>query len=366
MPRLMVVLAAFLILGAACGTETETGGGGAASHETDEAAAGFGAEEVAFGSSLAQIRGHHLVALELYEAGEREAALTHAAHPIDEIVTSITTELEEHGATAGETLTSALEETRDLVHREAPADEVRRAVEDAAAATEQARDEFIGEAAASPSYQGSVIAALLTTAAHEYEEAVAGGKKVKLLDEYQDGYGFVTEAQRLYEEIGAEVEAASAEEAEEIEEAFEVLNDAFTSPQPPSKLTSVLDVESAAELIGHELEETVDAVPLEEADPEEVAEEIEELLGEIVQTYKAGDAEQAAELSAEAYLENYEVIEAEVIENAPEINAQLEPLLGRELRKRIQEGAPIEEIEAMVERAKELLADALEALEHTE
>ena len=70
-----------------------------------------------------------------------------------------------------------------------------------------------------------------------------------------------------------------------------------------------------------------------------------------------------AELSAEAYLENYEVIEADVIELAPEINEELEPLLGAALREELQAGAPQEEIEAMIDRARELLGEALEALE---
>ena len=153
------------------------------------------------------------------------------------------------------------------------------------------------------------------------------------------------------------------EEAEEIEEAFETLETALPSPEPPKELADKLDVESAAALIGHELEETVGAAPVEESDPAEVAEEIEHLLDEISKTYAAGDADAAAELSAEAYLENYEVIEPEVIELAPEINEELEPLLGAELRRQIQAGAPQEEIDSMIERAKELLGEALDALE---
>jgi hypothetical protein len=210
------------------------------------------------------------------------------------------------------------------------------------------------------------VISALTSAAHEYEEAVAGGGGIRLLEEYQDGYAFVAEAASMYEEISDDVESTSAEEAQEIEEAFEVLATAFPGAQPPKDLSDPEEVEAAASLIGHELEETVGAAALEESDPAEIGEEIESLLDEVVAAYKAGDAEGAAELSAEAYLENYEVIEAEVIEYAPDINEELEPLLGAELRRRIQEGAPVEDIEEMVARAKELLADALETLEAEE
>ena len=99
-----------------------------------------------------------------------------------------------------------------------------------------------------------------------------------------------------------------------------------------------------------------------EADPNETVAEIERLLDEIVTTYEQGDAEAAAELSAEAYLENYEHIEDAVIDAAPEVNEELETLLGADLRQEISDGAPVEEIEQMVTRAKELLDDALAAI----
>ena len=138
---------------------------------------------------------------------------------------------------------------------------------------------------------------------------------------------------------------------------------ALPSPEPPAQLADKLNVESAADLIAHELEETVDAEPVVESDPAEVVANIEDLLTEIKNTYAAGDAEAAAELSAEAYLENYEIIEADVIELAPEINEELEPLLGASLREEIQAGAPQEEIESMIARARELVNEALHVLQ---
>jgi hypothetical protein len=331
----------------------------ASGEEFEEAA---GAEAIGFGEALAQIRGHHLVSLELYKAGDAKGAAVHAGHPIAEILDSVRSELEEHDPAVGEDLASALEAGANAIAEGKPADEVAAAFDDAAAATDEALTAVVGDQSEDASYKGSVIPALLATSAHEYEEAV-GANGVRLLAEFQDGYAFVQEAQRLYGEIASDVEAASTEEAEEIEEAFETLEQALPSPEPPAQLADPLDVESAAKLIGHELEETVGAAPVEESDPEAIVAEIEELLDEIVSTYEAGDADAAAELSAEAYLENYELIEAEVIEKAPEVNEELEPLLGADLRKRISEGAPVSEIEDMVARAKELLAEALEALE---
>jgi hypothetical protein len=321
-----------------------------------------GAEAISFGSALAQINGHHAVALELYAAGDERGAAVHAGHPVVEILHLVEHELAEHDeALAGE-LEGALEHALTAVEDGAPTAVVKTAFEHVAHLGGLAEESVVGADARASAYRGSVVAALLATAAHEYEEAVAGGR-IRLDVEYQDAYGFVGEAGRLYEEVAPDVEAASAEEAEEVEEAFDVLADALPGLEPPANLVDAAEVEAAAELIGHELEETVDAQPVEESDPDEVVAEIEELLTEIEEAYADGDAEAAAELSAEAYLENYEVIEADVIELAPEVNEELEPLLGAELRRQIQTGAPQDDIEAMIDRARELLSEAHEALE---
>jgi hypothetical protein len=299
--------------------------------------------------------------LELYRAGDEKGATVHAGHPIAEILASVRSELDEHGGSLGADLEDALQAGASTVADRRPPAELARIYDRAAVLTRRAEEAVVG-GGGDAAYKGSVIAALLTTAGHEYEEAV-GKSGVRLLVEYQDAYAFVREAERLYDDIEAEVRGAAAEEADEIDDAFDRLRAALPSLRPPADPGDVLDVETSAELIGHELEETVGAAPGVVSDPEDVGAEIEELLDELIERYEAGDAAAAAELSAEAYLENYEVIEAEVIDKAPEINEELEPLLGAELRRRIEEGASVSEIRQMVARAKELLSQAIDALE---
>ena len=359
MRRLCGLLVIVLTLGA-CAEEPAETEVATPEHET---APDFTPEQIAFGEALAQIRGHHDAATELYDGGDTDLALVHAGHPIDEILASVSGELEEHAPDEAESLPAALEKVRALIEEGAGKSEVAAAVDEAAEATFDAQEAVVGEATGAPDYVGSVVAALLKTAAHEYEEAVAGGEGISLLEEYQDGYAFATEAEALYADIEPAVSDASEEEAEEIEEAFDEIAAAFPALEAPEEPVPPAPLEAAAELIGHELEETVGAVLLDESDPADIGENIHALLTEILETYEAGDAEAAAELSAEAYLENYEVIEAEVIEQAPEINQELEPLLGADLRKEILAGAPAEEIEAMIERARVLLDDALAAIE---
>jgi hypothetical protein len=351
---LTVALTAFL---AACGgsgtspTSSPQPSGGATPAPVD-------AEVVRVGAALEQIRGHHLASLELYRAGEQQASQAHAFHPVTEIIDSIRSDLTEAGAVA--VLQAALEAVTAAA--QGTSEEALAAAIDAADQAVQEAADAVAGGAPSNAYVGSVISSLLATAAHEYTEAFADGAIVELI-EYQDAYAFVQRAHELYHSIAAAVESADAQEAEEIDEAFDVLMAALPTVQPPATVAPVEDIEAAAALIGHELEEVVGALPVAEADPAAEQEIIERLLDDLLELVAADQRDAAGELAAEIYLEHYEVIEAGIIAAAPDINAELEPLLGAGLRQQIRDGESLETIRASVERAKTLLAQAVEALE---
>jgi hypothetical protein len=318
-------------------------------------------EQVEFGSLVAQIRGHHRAALDRHGVGDVAAARKHANHPAEEVLDSIRPELEEPSPETVASLTKALAAVPAAIRNGTKTD-VSNAIAAAAAQTRAAERAVVGEAAASDAYKGSVIAAVTAVAAHEYEEALSGDRIVRE-DEFQDGYGFIQEARALYRQLEPRVKEKSEQEAAEITEAFEALAAAMPSGEAPADPAPLAEVEEAARLVGAELEETVGATPAQESDPQAVRAEIERLLDEIVETYDPAQPDAAAELAAEAYLQNYETIEAGVIEAAPDVNAALEPLLGAELRRQIRAGASAAEIEAMVNRAKALLARGVRALE---
>ena len=360
--RFVLLLATFAgLLQAGCGDSSSDDATGSEGR-SDASATVATTEDIEVGGLLAQIRGHHRAAVERYEARDRRAALKHAQHPAREVLSAVRPELDKHAPGASAALTRSLQRVAAAVKAGQPAAKVEESVDAAAEATLTAERQVVGETADSEAYRGSVIASIVSTAAHEYEEALAGDR-VARLDEYQDGFGFVREAVAMYRAIAPLVEQQSAKEAEEIDEAFSSLEKAIPSGDRPAQPAPLEDVERSATLIGAELEETVGAKLAGESDPKEVRAKIEELLDMVVASYEPGSPDQAAELVAEAYLENYEVIEAAVIKAAPQVNAELEPLLGAALRKRIRDGAPPAEIRAMVARAKRLLAQGVKALE---
>lgn len=319
-------------------------------------------EQAQFGSTLWRARGHHLVALSLLEAGDDESALTHASHPLEEVLPSVEGQIRQRDAGAADGMRAALEDVAEAVRGGSALEEVRAALDRALAALRTAEEAVVGEVATAAAYVGSVVAGLLAAAAHEYEEAAPRGR-VSNLEEYQDAYGFLLAARELYARIGPEIEEASAQEAEEIEEALGRLEAALPGTEPPASPAPAADVERLASVVGHGLEETVGAVLAVAVEPEEVWEAIDSLLDQVLAEYRQGEPDEAAELAARAYLENYELVEAKVIEHAPDVNDQLEPLLSAELRARIREGVPPAELEALVGRAKDLLAQARRAVE---
>lgn len=323
------------------------------------------AEAAETGALVGQARGHLVVSRALYEANDIPGATAHGSHPRSELGATLMTAVDAAGGDAA-ALETALAEAAGAVEAATDAQSLDATYDAVDGALADAASTIGGDDSGAPAYVGSVIARLLDTAAHEYAEARAEDGTVRDLTEYQDGYGFVREARRQYEAIAGEVEAAGAEEAAEIEEAFDALEAIFAEPMPGATLGPVEDVEARARLIGLELAETVGAVPVVESDAATEVEAIEGILDDVLVAYEAGDAAGAADLAAEAYLGHYELIEAQVIELAPKINAELEPLLGAELRRLINDGASIEEVQAMVDRARELLREALEALEALE
>jgi hypothetical protein len=105
-----------------------------------------------------------------------------------------------------------------------------------------------------------------------------------------------------------------------------------------------------------------DAEPLSPDQARQYFTNIDTLLDETVAAQEQGDADQAAELAGQAYLDNFEFLEHDLEEKDHELNERLESLLGPPFRQAIQDGMSQEDLESRVAEIKGLLEQAKAAL----
>jgi high-affinity iron transporter len=160
--------------------------------------------------------------------------------------------------------------------------------------------------------------------------------------EYQDSTAFVAQAEPIFTSIEADM---PDEEAEEVAEFFEQL-DPLTGSN-----ASFEEVETVIGGIVHEFEEAfgLEEEKESEYDGQAYIDRIVELLDQAVAEYGAGNAQEAKALAIEAYLDNYEFIEADIEEDDPELMEKIELAIREELVKMIDDRRPAAEIEAHVE-----------------
>src|SRR5918998_5689494 len=147
----LLAAASLLVAGCAEAGDSDPGGSGARSSSV-----ATGAEEVGFGETLAQIRGHLAASLELYSDDDAKGASVHAGHPVEELMTSVRTELDEHGSAAGAELQTALEENLQAIARGVSVAQLSTRYERVAAVTEEAEAAGGGEGARAQALVGSL------------------------------------------------------------------------------------------------------------------------------------------------------------------------------------------------------------------
>lgn len=104
----------------------------------------------------------------------------------------------------------------------------------------------------------------------------------------------------------------------------------------------------------------------EESTPEEALAEIQAigpLLDDAVAQYAAGEQEAAADAVGDIYLEHFEKVEGPLGDVNHDLMEDLEGLISTELRNAMQEGKPVEEVEAIAAEIQTKLDQAAEELQ---
>ena len=305
---------------------------------------------VDFASNIEQIRGHLDQAVVNKESGNDTLALAHTLHPIEEVYSSIEGPLAAQNSTLNQTLSVALQSLSSSV-----ANSTAPQFKEQTATVDMLLNETMGavipsqELGSNNVFNASVIARLLGIAGHEYQEAVANGT-VKEIVEYQDAQAFVYRAEAVFNATSGKINQTMAHEVEEVNEFFGILNDTIINKGDPAQ------VETTINGIVHELEE-ITGLPASqllgeeeggaasEQDPVAIINNIKSMLDQVLSEYQSQNYEEAESIAIEAYLENYEYVEAPIAQHDEELMEETEIMLREELRQMINDRVPLEQIQ---------------------
>jgi hypothetical protein len=302
---------------------------------------------VEFVSNIEQIRGHLDQALVNKESGNDTLAQTHTLHPIEEVYASIEEQLVSQNGTLNETLSVALQDLSSSVPNAMP-EQFRGQINSINAMLDDSVETLVPSSELNnPAFNASVVARLLHIAGHEYEEAVANGTITEIV-EYQDGQAFIHRAESIFNSSASNINQSMAHEVEEVNELFLNLNTAVTNRDEPGNVVTTINgiIHELAEITGlSESQLTGEEAGTEEQDPVAVINNIKSLLTQLVAEYRAENYQGAESIAIEAYLENYEFVEAPIAQRDQQLMEQTEVMLREELRQMITNRAPIEQIE---------------------
>jgi hypothetical protein len=156
-----------------------------------------------------------------------------------------------------------------------------------------------------------------------------------------------------------------AHEVEEVNEFFSNLNGAVNNRDDHETVETTINgiIHELAEITGlSESQLTGEEAGEAEQDPIAIINNIKSLLTQLIAAYRSQDYQGAESIAIEAYLENYENVEAPIAQQDQQLMEQTEVMLREELRQMITDRVPVEQIEqhiaminANLDRATELL-----------
>ena len=320
---------------------------------------------VEFVSSIEQIRGHLEQALINKESGNDTLAQTHSLHPIEEVYSSIEDQLVNQNSTLNQTLSAALQNLSSTVTNanlqdfESQINDVNMLLNNSVLALVPS-----SELNNNPAFNVSVVGHLLHLAGHEYEEAVANGTIIEVV-EYQDAQAFIHRAESVFKSSSSRINQNLAHEVEEVNEFFSNLNGAVNNRVDSETVETTINgiIHELAEITGLSESQLIgEEAGAEEQDPIAIINNIKSLLTQLIAAYGSQDYQGAERIATEAYLENYEFIEVPLAQQDQQLMEQTEVMLREELRQMITDRVPIEQIEqhiaminANLDRATELL-----------
>ena len=297
-------------------------------------------ERLEFAAGLEETLGHFW-ALELnLDEGNAELAVIHATHPVAELYDAMKPVLQATDPALDESFGTILLELKDTATVDVSRAQAQQAVDAAKEAVEIARTAVVGDAlSGDPHFKLELMRTLLETSIAEYGEAVSDGVITEMA-EVPGRFGrFVWRSQQILGEIESEIDSGKAAEMAEY---YEEVWAAYGEPR-----------RHVRGRLGHRRDNRRDRLDRRHRRGERAAryvDEIRRLLAEAKSEYREGNRDLALSLATKAYLDNYEFLEAPLLDlGERELMLEVEEMMRVELREMIRAGAPVSEVDAQID-----------------
>jgi predicted secreted protein with PEFG-CTERM motif len=293
-----------------------------------------------FAGTLEETLGHFWAIEQNLNDKNAELALVHATHPIAELYDIMKPQLEETDPALDTKIRTTLLQLKDKAVTTVSREQAQQAIDEAKNIIEIARQTVVGsDLSNDPSFKLQLIKGLLETSKGEYTEAVADGV-IEEMAEFQDGSAFVWRSQQIFDEIKDDIDSHMAEE---IEKFYTDLWGAYDRKADPS------EIDTLAGGIIHEIDDILGVESVED-DLLGYVKTIEDLLQQTKQEYSQGNTDIALSLATKAYLDNFEFLEAPLVEmGEEELMKEVEVMLREELRNMIKDGASVSEVNSQID-----------------
>jgi hypothetical protein len=319
-----------------------------------------------FVSNIEQIIGHIEQAKSNKQAGNNTLVLAHTLHPIEEIYSSIEGQLSNANSALNQTLSSNLNQLSQTAVN-STVDQFNIQAQKVNGLLNQTIEKVVPvENRNDSTFNLMVVADLLPTAESEYKEAVENGT-VKEIVEYQDGQGFVSRAQSVFEQTSSLLSSSSmkphqetANKIQKVNELFSDLNNAIQNKSNPQVVDRPIRaiIHEISEITGMSEESLEGGVQQASIEPIKIIAEIRNILNQTVQQYKQGNYNEAETLAIRAYLDNYEFIENAIAEKDKALMQNIEVMLREQLRQIIQSKVAVEELQQHIDKINSNLDQA--------
>jgi hypothetical protein len=314
---------------------------------------------VDFDSNIEQIRGHLDQAVANKEIGNTTLAKAHTLHPIEEIYSSIEVQIDSTDPSLNRSLSSSLGQLSNMVDNSSVEEFMTKALDINRLLNDTVGKVIPAQEITDSTFNLMVVGNLLSVADNEYKEAIENGQ-LKEIVEYQDGQAFISRASSIFNESSLLIPQEKSADVPVINEFFADLGNAVQEKSNPELVSNAIGsiIHEISEVTGIN-EENISGTG---SDTSAYIPEIRNLLNQTLDAYENQKYDQADTLAIQAYLDNYEFIEAPLAEQNGTLMETTELMLREELRQLIQTRTPIEEIQEHVDKINSNLNQAEELL----